>query len=59
MNRVTDHYQTVYFRANRFHRSNGHWYFVTRETINVCPFESKRRAETGLAKYLGAITSPP
>lgn len=59
MNRVTDHYQTVYFRANRFHNSNGYWYFVTREGINMGPFESKERAETELANYLEATTSVP
>jgi Domain of unknown function (DUF6316) len=59
MNRITDHNQTVYFRANRFHRSNSHWYFVTREGTDVGPFESKRHAETELAQYLGAKTSPP
>ena len=59
MNRVTDHNQLVYFRANRFHRSNCHWYFVTREGINVGPFDSKGRAETELGNYLEATTTVP
>jgi hypothetical protein len=55
MKRVRDHDQQVYFRANRFHRSNSHWYFVTREDTDVGPFESKELAEAELAHYLGEI----
>ena len=57
MNRVTDRDQKVRFRANRFHNSNGYWYFVSREGINVGPFESKKGAETELGNYLEATTT--
>ncbi len=59
MKRVTDRKPKVRFRANRFHRSNGYWYFVTREGINMGPFESKERAESQLTNYLEAITTVP
>jgi hypothetical protein len=58
MNRDTDLVQKVYFRADRFHRSDGYWYFVTREGVNMGPFESKQRAEAELANYLGVDATP-
>jgi hypothetical protein len=58
MNRETDLTHKVYFRADRFHRSDGEWYFLTREGINVGPFESKERAEGELANYLGVEMTP-
>ncbi len=59
MNRGTDLSHKVYFRADRFHRSGGYWYFLTREGVDVGPFESKKRAETELANYLGIDATPP
>lgn len=58
MKRETDHNQKVYFRSDRFHRSNGYWYFLTRGGINVGPFETKQRAEAELANYLGVDATP-
>ena len=58
MNRGTDLSHKVYFRADRFHRSGGYWYFLTREGVNVWPFDSKALAEAELAHYLGIETTP-
>jgi Domain of unknown function (DUF6316) len=57
--RVTDYGYKVYFRADRFHRSGGCWYFLTREGNDIGPFKSKALAEAELAKYLGIETTPP
>ncbi len=53
MQRRTDHRQTIFFRADRFHRINGWWYFLTREGANVGPFENKQRAQFELELMLG------
>lgn len=57
MNRVTDSSEKVRFRADRFYRSGGYWYFSTREGVDVGPFESKTQAETELLIYLGGKPS--
>lgn len=59
MKRDTDDTEKVYFRADRFHRSGGYWYFLTREEMDVGPFESRELAEAELARYLGIETTPP
>lgn len=59
MKRETDDNEKVYFRADRFHRSGGYWYFLTREGENVGPFDSRERAEAALANYLGVKANPP
>lgn len=57
MKRRTDNHQGVHFRVNRFHRTNGSWFFVTREGANFGPFESKKYAETELEQFLGMKNS--
>jgi hypothetical protein len=52
MKRSKDNRQTMYFRTDRFHRTNGYWYFLTREGKNVGPFENKKRAERELEFFL-------
>ncbi len=52
MKRSKDNRQTTYFRTDRFHRTNGYWYFLTREGKNVGPFENKKRAERELEFFL-------
>jgi hypothetical protein len=59
MKRETDNGEKVYFRVDRYHRSGGYWYFLTREGTDVGPFDSKERAETELAHYLGVEPTPP
>ena len=52
MQRHTDHRQAMYFRTDRFHRTNGYWYFLTREGNNVGPFENNKSAERELGYFL-------
>ena len=58
MQRHTDHRQAMYFRTDRFHRTNGYWYFLTREGKNVGPFEHKKSAERELECFLGIRNIP-
>ncbi len=39
MQRKTDDPGSIHFHANRVHRTNGLWYFETREGDNVGPFD--------------------
>ena len=53
MQRHTDNPQAMYFRTDRFHRTNGYWYFLTREGKNIGPFENRKHAERELEFFLG------
>ena len=52
MQRKTDDLRSIHFHANRIHRTNGLWYFETREGDNVGPFDSKEEARTALSRFM-------
>lgn len=45
------------FRADRFFKDGGKWYFCTREGTFEGPFELRSEAEERLAKYIGILNS--
>ena len=53
MQRHTDQRQAMYFRPDRFHRTNWYSHFLTREGKNIGPFENKKSAERELDYFLG------
>lgn len=52
--RNTDPPATVHFHAERIHRTNGFWYYLTREGANVGPFRTKDSAKKHLDEFLGS-----
>ena len=52
MRRKTDDPRSIHFHANRIHRTNGLWYFETREGDNVGPFDSKEEARKELSRFM-------
>lgn len=52
MRRKTDNPRSMHFHANRIHRTNGYWYFETREGDNVGPFDSKEEARKELSRFM-------
>jgi hypothetical protein len=44
----------MYFCSDRFHRTNGYWYFLTRAGKNAGPLENKKQAERELEFFLGS-----
>lgn len=52
MQRKTDDPGSIHFHANRIHRTNGLWYFETREGDNVGPFDSKEEARKALSRFM-------
>lgn len=42
----------TFFRSKRFFQCNGQWYFSTRESEDVGPFNGQKQAEEGLKRYL-------
>lgn len=49
--------QRSYFRSDRVFRTDGSWYFTTREQNRVGPFAEPQEAHENLARYISAI--PP
>ena len=52
MQRKTDDPRSIHFHANRIHRTNGLWYFETREGDNVGPFGSQEEARKELSRFM-------
>ena len=52
MRRKTDNPRSMHFHANRIHRTNGYWYFETREGDNVGPFDFKEEARKELSRFM-------
>lgn len=52
MQRKTDDPRSIHFHANRIHRTNGLWYFETREGDDVGPFDSKEEARKELSRFM-------
>ena len=52
MQRKTDNPRSMHFHTNRIHRTNGYWYFETREGDNVGPFDSKEEARKELSRFM-------
>ena len=50
--RKTDPPNAVHFHAERYYTIAGLWYFLTREGLNVGPFETKESAEVNFALLL-------
>jgi hypothetical protein len=57
MQRKTDDPRSIHFHANRIHRTNGLWYFETREGDNVGPFYSKEEAGRELSRFIAEAGS--
>ncbi len=45
----------THFRTDRFYRSDGQWFFTTREKIEVGPFSSREEADKELILYLSHV----
>ena len=52
MHRTTDRQHKSYFQTDRFFRSEGMWYFSTREGIDFGPFTIKIDGEKALSRYI-------
>ena len=53
MTRKTDNYnELVHFQVGRFAQQNGEWFYLTRESIERGPFDSKYSAESDLTSYI-------
>jgi hypothetical protein len=52
MHRATDREPKSYFQTDRFFRSEGMWYFSTREGIDFGPFTIKIDGEKALRRYI-------
>lgn len=52
MGRATDTADTTFFQSDRFFRSEGMWFFVTREGIDFGPFTLRYDGEKALARYI-------
>ncbi len=59
MQRSTDPPTGVHFHAERIHRINGLWYYLTREGANVGPFATKDSAKKHLVQFLGSGEKMP
>jgi hypothetical protein len=55
--RNTDWEPYTKFRAGRFNKDGGKWYFSTREGTMEGPFEIKEQAEDRLAVYIKVMAS--
>jgi pimeloyl-ACP methyl ester carboxylesterase len=47
--------QRSYFRSDRVFKSDGGWYFTTRERNRIGPFEAREEARQGLASFIDAL----
>ena len=52
MQRKTDDPRSIHFHVKRIHRTNGLWYFETREGGNVGPFGSQEEARKELSRFM-------
>jgi hypothetical protein len=55
--RKTDLTPQTRFRANRFFKDGGKWYFNTREGTMEGPFEELKEAENKLSEYIKIMNS--
>ncbi len=47
--------EKVHFRADRFHQSNGQWYYLTRDGVQHGPYATREDAAMELKFYLQKI----
>jgi len=59
VNRNTDLPHTTRFRSERYFRSDGQWFFNTREGTTEGPFPTREAAHAALTDYLLAIGIKP
>lgn len=52
MSRPDDPPDARYFRSDRFFRSEGQWYFATREGVDFGPFTIRPDGEKALRRYI-------
>jgi Domain of unknown function (DUF6316) len=52
MKRKSDDKERTVFRTDRFFRSDGKWFFTTREGGNLGPFDTHEDAERALVQHL-------
>jgi hypothetical protein len=52
MQRASDTTTTKVFQSDRFFRSEGMWYFITREGIDFGPFSVRGDGEKALDRYI-------
>jgi len=52
MQRLTDDNASKKFQSERFFRSDGMWFFTTREGIDFGPFTNQADADKALFRYL-------
>lgn len=49
----------LWFRSERFFRSNGHWYFHTREGFAVGPYQTRVAAEVDAGLLIDQLRNTP
>lgn len=59
MHRSTDTEKKMRFRSDRFFRSEGHWYFSTREGTAEGPYGTREEAHAALTEYLLSLGLKP
>ncbi|MEQ8857783.1 MAG: DUF6316 family protein [Pseudomonadales bacterium] len=52
MHRAKDAADVRFFQSDRFFRSEGAWYFATREGVNFGPFTIRPDGERALVRYI-------
>lgn len=52
MHRASDSAHVRFFQSDRFFRSEGAWYFATREGVDFGPFTIRQDGEKALARYI-------
>lgn len=52
MPRASDSAGTRYFSSDRFFRSEGMWFFTTREGVDFGPFTARGEGEKALMRYI-------
>ena len=50
--RASDQTEKQFFQTDRFFRSDGMWYFATREGVDFGPFTVKNDGEKALQRYV-------
>ena len=59
MKRKSDDKDVTVFRTDRYFRSDGKWFFSTREGSNFGPFDTRDQAECALRQHLMDIGIKP
>lgn len=52
MQRAGDSEQSRFFQSDRFFRSEGQWYFATREGVDFGPFTVRADGEKAVRRYI-------